>query len=214
MSIVVIRLRVPAEHLEFGRVLRDGPDLRIELTQLVPIGANVVPYFWAETADPESFEEAVRSDDQVRTLERLQDGPEKYLYRIEWVTAPDGFFTALREHGLVVERATGTPDEWQFQLRGPDNENLSEFQERLREFGIPHTVSGVWNPTAPNGLYGLTDKQRQAVTLAFSEGYFEVPAETNLTELAERVGISRQSFSRRLTRGLRAILANTVMADE
>ncbi|MFC6977285.1 helix-turn-helix domain-containing protein [Halomicroarcula sp. GCM10025709] len=98
-------------------------------------------------------------------------------------------------------------------MRGPDHENLSAFRETLREAGISSTIIGVWNPHGPKGdPYGLTGKQRKAVELAFTEGYFKVPRETNLTNLAETVDITRQSYSRRLNRGLHRVLATTVMA--
>ncbi|WP_254528052.1 bacterio-opsin activator domain-containing protein [Natrinema gelatinilyticum] len=214
MSIVTTRLSIPSEHLEFGQILQDGPDVQIELTQFVPTGDMFVPYFWVATADPASFEDAVRSDERVGQLERLKDGPKKYLYRVTWATDLDGFIRALRTHDLVVEKAVGTSDEWQFRLRGPDHDNLSAFREVLIENGIRSTVKAVWNPHGSNSdPYGLTDKQREAVELAFAEGYFDVPSKTNLTELADVVGITRQSFSRRLSRGLHAILTDTVMAE-
>jgi len=208
MSIVTVELTVPSEQFDLGRILHDGTDVQIELAQFVPIGEFITPYFWVETSDPSSFEKAVRNDDYVATLERLDDGTNKYLYRIEWEIEPDGFLTALRLHDLVVERATGTRDEWRFHIRGPDNENLSAFRETLREQGVSFTVEAIWYPNEPIGNQSnLSNKQRQAVELAFTEGYWSVPKETNLSELAEQVGISRQSFSRRLDRGIYNILA-------
>jgi hypothetical protein len=214
MSIVTVRLTVPSESLEFGQILHNGEDVRIELTQFVPTGNTLVPYFWAETADPSSLEEAIRADNRVRSLDRLDEGSNKTLYRVQWATDLDGFLEALEKHDLVVEQAIGTTEEWRFRLRGPDRNNISAFQDTLREKGITSTLKGIWNPHGPNGdPYGLTEKQREAVELAFSEGYFSVPAETNLSEVAEIVGISRQSFSRRLNRGLNRVLAETVIAE-
>jgi len=157
MSIVEIRLTIPTDDLELGQVLHDGEDVRIELTQLVPTGNTLIPYFWAETVDPSSFEETVQRDDRVASLERLGDGPEKYLYRIEWAVDIDGFLSALTEHDLVVETAVGGTEEWRFRLRGPDENNLSAFRETLRQAGISSSINGVWNPRESNNdPYGLT----------------------------------------------------------
>lgn len=214
MSIVTLRLAIPTGSIEFGQIFHNDEDVRIELTQFVPTGDTLVPYFWVETADLSSFEDAVTSDDRVSALERLDNGPNKTLYRIEWTSDLNGFLQALDKHNLVVEQALGTRNEWRFRLRGPDRDNISAFRDTLRAKGIPSTLNGIWNPHEPNGgPYGLTDKQREAVELAFTEGYFAVPAEANLSELAEIVGITRQSFSRRLNRGLFRILEETVMAE-
>jgi hypothetical protein len=214
VNIVEIRLTIPSDELELGQILHDGENVRVQLSQIVPTGDMFVPYFWAETDDPSSFEERVRRDDRVASLDRLEDAPDKHLYRIAWATDVNGFIDALDKHSLVVDSAVGGPEEWRFRLRGPDHENLSAFREALRESGISSTVDRVWNPREPDGdSYGLTVKQREAVTLAFAEGYFEVPRGSNLTELAETVGITRQSFSRRLSRGLHQVLVTTIMAE-
>jgi hypothetical protein len=178
------------------------------------MGNTLVPYFWAETADPSSFEETVRADDRVRSLDRLHEGPNKTLYRVQWAIELDGFLEALETHDLVVEQAIGTAEEWRFRLRGPDRNNMSRFQDTLREKDIPSTLNSIRNVDGQNGdSYGLTDKQREAVELAFTNGYFAVPAETNLSELAELLDITRQSFSRRLNRGLFGLLEETVMVE-
>ena len=214
MNIVEIRLTVPSGDLELGQVLTNDESVRVQLARLVPTGETFVPYFWAETDDFPAYEERVRSDDRVATLQRVEVDPETCLYNIEWATALGGFIEALPAHNLVVDSAVGGPDEWRFRLRGPDHENLSAFCETLRDAGIENTVERVWNARTPDGdAYGLTAKQREAVTLAFTNGYFDVPSGTNLTELAEHVEVTRQSFSRRLNRGIQQVVATTLMAD-
>lgn len=66
----------------------------------------------------------------------------------------------------------------------------------------------VHNPTGDDhDTQTLTSKQREAVRLAFERGYFTVPREVSLTELADELEISRQAFTHRLQRGLYGILA-------
>lgn len=212
MSIVVAELTVSADKIVLGQVLRNHQDVHIELTQFVPLGESLVPYFWAETEDVTEFEESVRADDRVGTLTRLDGGHGRHLYNIEWATEIDGFIATLTEHNLLVEKATGTPETWTFQIRGPDRGNLSSFQQELNDKDIPIEVTRVWSPDTPhaNG-YGVTAKQQEALELAFSEGYFNVPRETNLSDLAERLSITRQSLSRRIGRGLHSLLENTML---
>ena len=212
MSIAVTELTVPSDAFVLGQVLQDGGDVQIDLTQFVPTGQSLVPYFWAETADKAAFEESVRADDRVATLTKLDGGNERYLYSIEWATDIDGFIAALIDHNLIVEEATGTPETWWFRLRGPDHGNLSSFQQALSDKNIPIEVERVWKPNYPHGdAYGVSAKQREALELAFNGGHFTVPRETNLTDLAEDLHITPQSLSRRISRGLHSLLANTIM---
>lgn len=47
-------------------------------------------------------------------------------------------------------------------------------------------------------LAALTGKQREALELAVTHGYYEEPKSVTITELAEALGISRQAYSHRL----------------
>lgn len=44
----------------------------------------------------------------------------------------------------------------------------------------------------------VTEKQREALEMAVSSGYYETPRETDLEELAERLSVSRSAVSQRL----------------
>lgn len=212
MSIAVAEFTVPSDTFVLGQVLRNHQDVRIDLTQFVPTGDSLVPYFWAETEDEAAFKASVRADDRVATLTRLDGGNERHLYNIEWATEIDGFTTALEAHDLIVEAATGTPETWRFRVRGPDRGNLSSFQDTLSDKNIPIEVTRVWQPNDPQAdAYGVTAKQREALELAFTEGYFAVPRESNLSDLAEMMNITRQSLSRRIARGLHSLVANTLL---
>ncbi len=214
MSIVVVELSLPSDSFEVGSILHDHGDARIELAQFVPIGEAVIPYFWVETDDTGAFEDAVRADAKVATLTAINETEDRTLYKIEWAEELDGFLSAVSEHGLLVESATGTDERWHFRLQGPDRDNLSSFQAMLREEEIPVTIHHVWNPRVSNeDRYGLTEKQRETLELAFTEGYFEVPRGVSLTGLSERLSVSHQSVSRRMRGGLQNLLDNTLMDD-
>lgn len=55
----------------------------------------------------------------------------------------------------------------------------------------------------------LTDEQRQLVHTAVEEGYFRVPRETTLVDLAEKHGISSVEASEQLRVGIDSILRET-----
>jgi len=63
------------------------------------------------------------------------------------------------------------------------------------------------------GPHGLTSEQREALKLAYEEGYYDDPRGTDQAALADSLGISRQALSARLRRGYRALLATAVVSD-
>lgn len=210
---VLATIAIDSDKFDLGEVL-SGYDTQIELTQFVPIDDSLVPYFWADNHDFENFESAVRDDPRVQQLTSLNGTVGRRLYNVEWSGEMDGFLTALDEHEILIESATGTDSEWEFHLRAHNREPLAAFQAACREHDIPLQVRRVHhNPDDPTVSYGLSEKQREAVILAVEHGYFDVPREHSLTDLAEELDISRQAFSRRLQRGLHSVLINTVLAD-
>ena len=146
MSIVVAEFTISSDVFVLGQVLRNHEDVRVDLTQFVPLGDALVPYFWAETDDVPAFEESVRSDDRVASLTKLNGSHGRHLYSIEWATDIDGFIAAVTEHDLIVEAATGNRESWEFRVRGSGRDTLSSFQQTLRESDIPIQVERVWNP--------------------------------------------------------------------
>jgi predicted DNA binding protein len=64
-----------------------------------------------------------------------------------------------------------------------------------------------------NGNFGLTSAQREALTVAFEAGYFDVPAQTTLDSLSDVLGVTSQAVSERLNRGTKK-LVETTLIDE
>lgn len=211
---VLATIAVGASDFTLGKILT-GYDSVIELTQFVPIDGEVVPYFWAENHDLDAFEAEVRADARVAELTHLDGAVDRRLYQVEWTEGIDGFLGALGEHDILVEHATGNDEEWVFRLRAHDREPLAAFQASCTDHGITLSVRDVHhNPDDPDQpSYGLTDDQQEALLVAQTNGYFNIPQEHSLTELADGLDISRQSFSRRLKRGHNTLITNTLNTD-
>lgn len=210
---MTIRATIAIDTADFdlGEVLT-AHDTFAELTQFIPIDDTLVPYFWAENLDLDAYEAEVRADPRVAQLVHLNEGAGRRLYQIEWADNMDGFLEYIHTPELLVESGRGTNDRWVFRIRAQSREPLAAFQAACADEGIVLQVQNAHhNPDDPERpLYGLTDKQQEALLIAQANGYFEIPQEKSLTELADEVGISRQSFSRRLNRGLNTLLINTL----
>lgn len=213
---VICRFIIDADDFDLGHALK-ATTTRIDLTQFVPIDGQFIPYFWkVHDDDIEAFEQSVRNSPVVEKLTNLDGRVNATLYRIRWADRIDGFLNALRTREILVEKANTTKGEsWEFQVRAQNQEALSAFQNTCDEQGIHLDIRRVaQNPEKYHeGLTGVTSKQYDALALAFEEGYFDIPRETTLEELAEMVGISRQSFARRLQRAHKSITSNLLKND-
>jgi predicted DNA binding protein len=60
----------------------------------------------------------------------------------------------------------------------------------------------------------LTEDEREVLRVALERGYYEVPREATLTDLAAELGRSDVEVSRRLRRATSDLLCQTALSDE
>lgn len=206
---VVAEISVPAEEFAFGKALTVADGTTVILEEIVPTGDAAMPYFWAENGDLQTFEREVSEESHVTDLVQLDQLGDAALYRARWVHQDEGLLTAIVESEGVVLEAYSEGQTWRFRLRFSDRDELSDFYERCTDRGISVSVDRVYTPTEPprgGRAFGLTPEQREALELAVERGYFSVPGETTLVELADELDISRQALSKRIRRGNEKVL--------
>jgi predicted DNA binding protein len=160
---------------------------------------------WLEGASPEAFEEAVASDPSVERCERLTSAGSRHLYEFHLAEGARerSIYLGLVETGSVIKQATATGEGWEFDIAFPTQSALDEFRSFCERKGFDYQVHRVFTeerPTSGEPAGGLTDKQDELLRMATARGYFTVPRETNLGELADAIGISHQAASERLRR--------------
>lgn len=103
-------------------------------------------------------------------------------------------------------------DHWFFQLLFPTHDALSQAYKQCQQNGFTVDVIRIYQPEeSDSGTSLLTEKQEATVTKAFEQGFYDIPRETSLTELAESVGQSHQSLSEQLRRAHRNLIAAHVI---
>ncbi|WP_299268684.1 helix-turn-helix domain-containing protein [Halorientalis sp.] len=217
---VIVEMEVAASDFELGRILDIVPGVRIEVETMVPAGERAVPLFWVYDGDRASFESRVRDHPAVDVVTEIDEFEDRTLYAIDWNVEFDHFFGAIVENGGHVLAATGHSDAWQFEVRFPDHDSLSSFQESLEDARISFEVIRVYNPTKPDAgpWFGLTPTQREALVLAVESGYYDIPRACTTVELADQLGISDQAVTERLRRAIvnlvnHSLLVNTDESD-
>ncbi|WP_136603152.1 helix-turn-helix domain-containing protein [Salinigranum halophilum] len=205
---IVAEFTIEAEQFLLGRVLRAGGGMNIEIERVVPASKQVMPYVWVSGGDRTAFEEAVRATDEVRELLHLDTIGERSLYRIGWDETVESLIYGMVETNATILEAHGR-DNWLFRIRFNDHESLSAFSEYCQIHDIRLNVRRVHNLTADevdDDPFDLTDEQREAIELALQKGYFEVPRQATLSDLAVDLDVSQQAISERLRRGTQKVM--------
>lgn len=193
------------------------PNARIKLDEVVGVDHSVL-LCWVEAESYDTVEAALDAETSIAAWTLLEAATERRLYRLRMaeptevqVAIPEDFI----KRGTTPIHATITRNGWLMRARFSDRTTLTEYREDCQKRGISFTLEGLYQPTKnPEdeelSLAGLTPKQREALLLAYEEGYYDLPRATELTDLSDRLGISRRSLSDRLRRAEREIIATAI----
>jgi len=188
---VIADFSVPAEDFPLGYLLEVRPGVQVRLESVVPTGGSAIPYFWVESRDAEAVETALRETPIVDAVFVVNEVNGETLFRVDWTEEVNGFIDALSDSRAVVLDGQGHGNDWTFRIRFDEHDTLSTFYRSVSENGIAITLEGLRDSVdGTTGEFDLTDQQYEALRIALEAGYFAVPRESTLVELADQLDIS------------------------
>ncbi|MFC7231004.1 bacterio-opsin activator domain-containing protein [Saliphagus sp. GCM10025308] len=195
-------------------VFSELPDAQIELDRVVPTDKAVVPYFWVRDSDVAESELGEIEHPGVHDLRVIDDVAGEALIRIDWDFDYESVLTAILETNVILVSAIGKQDKWTFEIRGDEQQAVSNFQSYCRSNEIPIKLTQLHAlaPLRSGQEYDLTEAQREALTLAYARGYYDSPREVAQTMVADELGITRQALASRLQRGTRRLIGSTLVS--
>lgn len=171
--------------------------------------------FWASGGDYDALEAALEADPTVTDPRLLADTGDRRLYRVVYTEEGMSMTAHTRwvelDAELLEARTTGSG--WTVRMRFPDREAVAEFKSWFDERDLPFELVRMFTPpwsSEPNGT-GLSEKQREALVRAWERGYFNVPRDVDLAELAAELDISDTALSQRLRRGMSTLVETALV---
>ena len=208
----VAAFTIPAAEFPLGSVFESLPDVTIELERVIPVESRTVPYLWVHGPTKGDIESAFAGHPAIEEITLVESIGDEHLLRVEWRPTTNGILQAILDADVTLLSATGTATQWRFEIRAEDHRQIAAFEEACQADGLPIELV-LLQPVDPEwelNPVGLTEKQREALAVAFRRGYFSSPREVTLEDIAEELGISRQSLSSRVRRGLYHVLEATL----
>jgi predicted DNA binding protein len=178
-------------------------------------GSSVFP-FLVVYDDRAALERAFDEDPTVAGYEPVDWTDDHGVYYIEHTAETKLISRSVTEvNGFLVHTETDGKG-WLVQLLLPNREALNAVWNYATENDIGLTIIEVYGNEDAGGesSYGLTDEQRTTLKIAHEKGYFSEPRDTSLREVAEEMELSSTAVSGRLRRGLRNLIAATILTDD
>jgi len=213
---VITEIRIPSDNFELGQILSLEQASAIELETLVPSGDATVPLFWIYDPVGNGFLETVERYPTVNSVTEVDVFDDRTLFRLDWDASQDHLFQCILDHEGQILGATGTAEGWNFEIRFSGREALSRYQTCCEDAHISLEITRIFNPTSPEAgpWYGLSEHQREALTLAVRMGYYDIPRGCTTAELADELGISDQAVTERLRRAIGAFGRHALLTPE
>jgi Predicted DNA binding protein len=125
------------------------------------------------------------------------------------------------EGGLVMDaRATSEPPivGWHERWLLPDSDAVNTIWQHAREMGFDFEICELLDrsridATQPERQM-ITEPQREALELAYREGYFSEPREASLADLAASLDNSPSAVGGRVRRGMKTLIGRTLVIND
>ncbi|KDE59873.1 bacterio-opsin activator [Halostagnicola sp. A56] len=209
----IAEITVTAADFALADTCQSTPELELRVESIAGEGHQPMPLIWFSNVDRETVESALADDPTVcefRQLLTSSDGTER-LYRLEYDSSVVDVCDCVFDYDGSILEASVSNGQWTLRLLFPRRESLSSAMGAIEGHEVTVDVRRMVEAGRNADLESsaaLTEPQREAIAEAYRQGYYDVPREISLEELARELNISHQALSERLRR------ANRVLAGE
>lgn len=176
-------------------------------------GCRAVTLFGSDNR--EAIEAALSNDDTVRDATHVAAGKAGHWYSIE---TDDHILTTAGQALLAADsfllKAVWDDGDWTITAQFPNKSTVLQLRDKLVDNGVDIDVKSFSEETETTAQFGVTNPQQEVLLLALKRGYFTVPRDASLSDLASELDISSQAASERIRRGTRTLVRNTLGANE
>lgn len=210
----IAELSIATDEFALAETFQQLPEMEVRVESVVAEGpARTTPLVWFSNVDPDELERTLEADSTVADHQQLLEDTDddEWFYRLEYSEDVGSVCRAIYTHGGTVLGARVADNQWTLRLLFPQREDLSEGVSEIGDRGVRIDVKRMVEAGADEDLEttaALTEPQKEAIAEAYRQGYYDVPREISLEELASELDISHQALSERLRR------ANRVLASE
>ena len=210
----IAEFEIDASTIALGTVFEDCADVRCAVEQVIAAADRGL---WFEDVDRSSLESALEDDPTVDSFTMIADDDTdgRLLYDVTIADAALDVFELVLDHRGTVLTASASNGWWHLRVRFVNHSDASTLYEHLEESSATATLRRLTELSETSSTTDrLTDKQYETLLTALEHGYFTIPRETSMEELADELGISHQALSERFRRAYRALVMTELNGAE
>jgi predicted DNA binding protein len=203
------RIRLPDETW-IADVSRAYPDATFELLSGMPTDDGAVELGAVSGSDVDAAVDAIRDHDAITSYEKLDAESGRVLGRYE--TTDRALYEFAAGPSLTPEFPVVVQNGWfEFELTGT-RQTFDRFRSTLEEGDVDYELLSLVGSDSPSNR--LTDRQQEVLEAAVRMGYFDVPRECTLAELAAELDVDKSTASGIVRRAEERIVKPFVLGVE
>ncbi|WP_435363492.1 helix-turn-helix domain-containing protein [Haloarchaeobius sp. DYHT-AS-18] len=191
------------------------PEMQLRVERFDAIDeTRVRVLFWASGGDFDAFEAALAEDETVAPPSRSTELEDGRLYQTELLGEGlrTSIYPTIVDVGGVVYEVSIERQKWRFSVGLPDHRAVEQIYEVCEHNGLTLDLHRRYEQqdVTDSSRFGLTAAQREVQEAALAIGYLEIPRQSSLSELADRLGISENAASERFRRAAKRLVESTI----
>ena len=210
MSVIRARFRMAlSDDLWVSEVSTAFPDATLRLLTGVPKGDRALELGEVRAENAKAVASSIRSHPDIFEYDELYaddhraiahyEADERGLYEFLWESSLPPEFPIIVENGEMEFDVTAT------------QEQFETFVAVLDETGRQYNLRSLVHTDERDEL--LTDRQQECLTVAHRRGYFDVPRECTLAELADVLGVDKSTASVTVRRATARIVGQFMVSQ-
>lgn len=212
---IIAEILLASQSLPLVELARALPNQEISLSQVVPVEESRFLFMLSVAADgQEAFDAAVDDQPEVVDVTPVGRTPDGWFYQL--VAERDSDLSESHDpqrfEGALLE-ATITGEGWIERKVFADYDAFKTFRDRCEVYEVPFELLNISSdPENPGerAQFGLTDRQYEALAIAFSLGYYDTPRTATTAEIAQELSISAPALSDLLRRAEHQLISQTL----
>ncbi len=215
---VVVELLLPSQDLPLVELAGSIPSNEISIENGVVLENE--RYFLLATIavnSHDTFEDGL--DDQNKIIDWTPIGQthDRWFYQLLLDDHPSLYdvYDPTQIDAVSIE-STVTDLGWIQRLLFSDYDEFGKFQQECEQADISFRLLNISsNPETGESVLqsGLTDRQYEALTIAFTQGYYDSPRHTSTKEIAEELDVSAPAVSKLLKRAERQLVGRAIGSE-
>ena len=162
----------------------------------------------------EAFEAALEDEADVREFTLINDEDSLRAYHVVWRGPQPEGVDDLAFNKTLIERQWVTSEGYHLKQQFTDREEIAAYRDSCLKMGVDFQLDRLYESNSSiETVPGVSEKQREALFAAYEAGYFAVPRQASLRDVAASLDISRSALAERLHRGQSHLLEHYFYED-